>query len=418
MTEMADDPATTPAEGTAGNQEKTEGTASASDASPFLGKTVPGKPTVNLAGGSSAPNLTPEPSPSTTPQRQPEKINSSAQSAVDALFSGNAVLAAQTPPKASPPPPGPITSLEDPVLNSFGTEEETPLERSRREMGLSPRTVQQKEKAKAVEPEPSVAPRLRTYAMDMSAEIRKRGETLATIVNTEKQQATPDAPPVSPETQRRLMLMAGGAVILVVLGMAVILGVALFQNQQASLPPPHTSLVPANAVTRIDVTKELDTSLASARETSSLNLGEVEELVVQKDGADLSAEEILTAFGAPAALSRNARKIMVGVHAFDRNQPFILVSTGAYDISFEAMLEWEATMPENMRAFFKPTKALSNTPPPLKFSDRVYQNIDTRYTGNDWPIVYAFIRRDLLIITTNENTIKEVLTRLSLSSGT
>ena len=80
------------------------------------------------------------------------------------------------------------------------------------------------------------------------------------------------------------------------------------------------------------------------------------------------------------------------------------------------MLVWEGGMAETLGDFFKPVNA-TGRPPELHFTDGIFKNIDVRSSERTWPIVYAFPERDLLIITTNENTLTEILTRLAVTSG-
>ena len=102
---------------------------------------------------------------------------------------------------------------------------------------------------------------------------------------------------------------------------------------------------------------------------------------------------------------------MVGLHAFDRNQPLIIIEVAQFDRAYGAMLTWEPNMARSLGSFFRPLngdKAGTTT----IFNDVVVKNIDVRRSQAAWPIMYAFPRRDLLIITTNESTIAEVLSRL------
>ena len=154
--------------------------------------------------------------------------------------------------------------------------------------------------------------------------------------------------------------------------------------------------------------------LGGVRTGANMKLGELEEIVLSENGVRLSPEEILTRLGAPSSLARNATDIMVGIHLFHRNEPFILIRVSAYDRAFEGMLAWEKNMGDSLGAFFAP----QNGPTPkLTFFDRVFQNLDVRESQPEWRIQYGFPERNLLLLTTNESTIKEVLTRLSLQSG-
>lgn len=266
--------------------------------------------------------------------------------------------------------------------------------------------------------EASGIPTLRTYAADMAEEIKKRGETLSTIVSAEQLKNAETAQPEAGAAERksRIMLMVGAA-LFVLAGIAVVAGIILVMTAPKPATYRETTLVPANetVVLAYDAAKPLADALAVERGNAQMNLGEVENIPVSKNGAPVSAQDILSDLGAPDALARNAIETMVGLHAFNRTQPFILVRVSAYDLAFQAMLQWEPTMARDLGAFFAPSgpTAATAAPAPFTFTDRVSQNVDTRVSDPSWPILYAFPQKDLLLITTNESTLKEVLTRLA-----
>lgn len=310
---------------------------------------------------------------------------------------------------------------------------QTPAQRSIREIGLQPRTPAETPSTKeaVVVPQKNDGlPRIRTYAADMSEEIRKRGETLATIISAERTKM--GRGPVGDETQTKTEITAQektrntflsfGALFLVFI--AVIgLVTAFFLTRPKPTMPERISLIPVNYAELVTpgTAEKTITTLSELRLDTDLRLGEMKEFIVTDNGTPLSAEETLLRFGAPATFARNANSVMVGIHAFDRNQPFILVSIAAYDRAFEGMLEWEDTVGQTLGSFFAPNKSanalVSGNAPALQFKDRVYQNIDIRESNPEWKILYAFPRRDLLLITTNESTLREVVTRLTLQSG-
>lgn len=272
-------------------------------------------------------------------------------------------------------------------------------------------------------PQEGELPRIRTYATDMSEEIRKRGSTISSIVSAEQQKARKEGAFDDPvKKSNRIALFVAATLLLVVLG-GVAIGVAFLTRTSIIPPPPHSALIPTNSYETIavDADRTLAPILGDARTRASLDLGEAKDIVVTRDGRALTPQEILRALGAPDELARNATSIMIGVHAYDRNQPFILIGVTAYDRAFDSMLSWEARMNEGLGDFFKPSGLTLNsaaaTPPALEFTDRVLQNIDIRESQQSWHIMYSFLRRDLILITTNDSTLREVVTRLALQKS-
>ncbi len=266
-------------------------------------------------------------------------------------------------------------------------------------------------------------PRIRTYAEDLSEEIKKKGSTLATIVGAERERAarelslqTDEEPPKN-KYRNPLLLVGAGA--LVVLGVGVIAtALYLASTGASSTPPPTPSIIFPNKIVPLTVPegRSIAETLGHERMSADLSLGEIERIDLTLTGATTSAQSILAGLNAPPALLREAKGVMVGVHSFDHTQPFIIITVTQYDRAFGAMLNWEEDIGRSMGGFFKPLNG--TTPPTTLFSDMVFQNIDARVSQAGWPILYAFPRKDVLVITTNQYTLQEVLTRLNAQTTT
>jgi hypothetical protein len=347
--------------------------------------------------------------------------------AEDALNSGNAVAAAALKKEITEAPKIEIQpETKELAKNGIILSSALPEEGAKRAERASP-TLKPEVPDSELKPEQPNAedglPRIRTYATDMSEEIRKRGSTLTSIVGAEQRRNAEagiyPADSQAPENKKRMFLFIGGAIFLVIFGVLAV-GTALILNKPAQNSTVHPAIISTNRSEEIRESADvsLPKMLAGTRNAAALNLGEVESFTVKTaDGRALTAEEVLTALGAPNELARNATDVMVGIHSFEYNQPFILVRVSEYDRAFAAMLLWEATMSAGLDDFFKPTNAapsgITSTAPLLTFSDRVSQNIDIRESQAEWPVLYGFLGRDLLLITTNESTLREILTRVS-----
>lgn len=263
-----------------------------------------------------------------------------------------------------------------------------------------------------IEPETEGVPTVRTYAADMARAIRERGESLASIANTETARREDAAPPSERSLSPRAMLLIGGGVISFFLGIGVIVAALVFEPQDQELVAEAGIIFPNQTFTlaaRPDLA--MTDQLAVIRANQNLTLGEVLLITILESDAPLSGARLAEALGAPSALSREVVHASVGVHAFDRNQPFIIFEIGAYDRAYAALLSWEETMGASLGAFFTPT-GKTGASPRLTFSDDIIRNLDVRRSQNEWPIIYTFPERGLLIITTNEFTLREILTRL------
>ncbi len=167
----------------------------------------------------------------------------------------------------------------------------------------------------------------------------------------------------------------------------------------------------------------------------------------------------------PEALARSLdTKMMFGFYQFDQGRPFIILKTSSYETAFAGMLDWENNLNADLAPLFGPalvqrftsfippeesddfsnpqattsatgtasTTAVAATPTPATkrsdpprtttlflphaFEDAIIVNKDVRLLrDNDGKIalVYGFYDKQTIVITTDENTFKEVVTRLS-----
>jgi len=129
----------------------------------------------------------------------------------------------------------------------------------------------------------------------------------------------------------------------------------------------------------------------------------------------------------PPLLARALRPdFMLGIHSFEENQPFLILKVTAYEQAFAGMLAWELFMPRDLAPLFtrnpRPRTqgegAASSSPFGFfetPFTDLTIGNRDTRVYMNeagDIVLLYVFLDRETILITTNENTLQEIISRL------
>lgn len=181
----------------------------------------------------------------------------------------------------------------------------------------------------------------------------------------------------------------------------------------------------------------------------------------------LTAEEFLTALDtrAPNAFMRAlAPRFTLGIHEFSKNEPFLIFTVTDYDNAYAGILTWESFLNADLAPLFGPAfaefyrspsallyrdaikaaattststgdvrsnpESASTTMPIVLpttattsdalrkkgFEDARFRNKEVRVLRNDAGeivLLYSFLSRDTLVITTNEFTLKEVLTRLT-----
>lgn len=263
-------------------------------------------------------------------------------------------------------------------------------------------------------------PHLRTYADDLSDEMKRKGSTLASIVGAERERAARELALDQVDESEETVSKWKNPVLLVstiVLSLAAVvaIGVTIYFTQFAntSEPTDTPSIIFPNKIVKYTVPSYLSVSdaLAGERISQPLSLGEIERVDLTLEVGTTSARDLLAKFNPPPELLREAESVMFGVHSFDHNQPFIIIEVTQYDRAYGAMLKWEEDMGRNLGNFYKPEGG--KVPPTTLFTDKVIQNIDVRISQPEWPILYAFPRRDVLVITTNQYTLQEILTRLN-----
>ncbi len=128
----------------------------------------------------------------------------------------------------------------------------------------------------------------------------------------------------------------------------------------------------------------------------------------------------------PGELQRNVNEVfMFGIHVFDGNEPYLVIKTSSYGNAFSGMLSWEKTIENDLKGIFTPTNeevlataTTSNTILGLKhhFKDKVVENRDSRYIqdkNGKTLLIYSFISTDTIVITTNEDTLSEIIDRVA-----
>ncbi len=201
----------------------------------------------------------------------------------------------------------------------------------------------------------------------------------------------------------------------------------IFVDNTATVP------LPADQGTR----DMLMTYLQAARARTKLPVGLIEWLYVAwpatQEGAapmQLSASEFLQILApqAPPELLRTlSANYLVGVHSFEENQPFLLLQVDSYELAYKAMLDWERTLSTDLLPLFgrNPSPKPQGAPAPASttvqflqtnFTDKIAENRDTRSylnSAGDILLLWTFLGRNTILITTNEYTLREVLSRIS-----
>lgn len=185
----------------------------------------------------------------------------------------------------------------------------------------------------------------------------------------------------------------------------------------------------------------LMTNLEAARTSVRISLGLVSRLFVAVPATttDAAPQEVdartLVSLLAPTLSPGFVRSIqpayLLGLHSFDENQAFLILKVDSYESAFAGMIAWEYTMQKDLAPLFTrtptphiPEGGVGTSSPqvqliPTGFSDRIVENHDARVIENetkDILLLWTFLDRNTVIITTNEYTLREIISRLSNTS--
>lgn len=315
---------------------------------------------------------------------------------------------------------------------------------------------------------------LQTYSGDVAGVIEQGGVSAVSIAAAEMSRGREEAQAApAPDPQKKIRFIyygAGGLLLIAALGVVGFLfmrATPQVRNQTEFSTPfmtvDQTTVVqvPAN-ITRLDLMQKLQ----EERQSVSLSVGLVAQLYVGVPTTTASVPELLPAAqllsilspDIPGDLARTIEPVyLLGVHSFDENQTFIILRVDSYQQAYAGMLAWETYMAQQLQPLFSRTPsphlpavtassapiassttasstvasstevAASSTPPvqaptlPLfnRFVDRIVENHDTRVLLNDngdIVLLWTFLDRSTLVITTNENTLHEVIRRITTAS--
>ena len=170
-----------------------------------------------------------------------------------------------------------------------------------------------------------------------------------------------------------------------------------------------------------NVNKEFITTILNKQ----YNFQDIIQILVQQeisiaDGSSalraVSMKELFTSLSITTPITLDtglSNTFFYGVSESFGNYPFLVVGIHSYQQSYLGMLQWEQSLGSDM-------SVLLNTPPEVysfNFIDGVQNNIDIRAlidNERNQHIVYGFVGKKYLIITTNGNTFNRISQLLSL----
>lgn len=293
--------------------------------------------------------------------------------------------------------------------------------------------------------EETVVKPLQTFQGDIEKVVQQQNISSVSIAAAEAQRRASQsleqtaAPKFTLERLRTFGAWTGGAALLLA---AVMLIASLFTAPRSVTNPtaPESPYIAVDQTAVVALpesrltTEALMREAKSLRDTFGISLGLVARIMVGVSSStaetrELTTEEFLTIFTPriPDVLLRTLEpRFLLGIHSYDGNQPFLILKTDSYESAFSGLLAWEGTMRNDLLPLFDRTppirtapSATSTTTVPVflqtEFVDRIVDNHDARVVQNehkDILLLWTFLDRRTILITTNDATVREVTRRL------
>jgi hypothetical protein len=301
-----------------------------------------------------------------------------------------------------------------------------------------------------------------------AAEAARRDTAGTANAKTPAEAVAPQPAQAPQDTGRTIWLSASmliGGVLMLGAGAGAI---AYFLSIPTSTPimvSPQSPFIAVDETKIIELQSGADTfrrgpimsALETGRKETKIPLGLVNRLLPVvgsgNSAQEIAASDLLYAFmpNIPQELLRTLEPTyLLGVHSFDENQSFLIVRADLYEVAYGGMLKWERTLFDDLTPLFVRTPsvriedvptipvepiiststatstATSTVPvaqPPRivqkVFVDKVIENRDTRSILNeagDVLLLWTFLDRNTILITTNEYTLREIINRTQNAS--
>ena len=243
---------------------------------------------------------------------------------------------------------------------------------------------------------------------------------------------------IEKESSKNKIFIIIGIVVAVILGIGAVVAGYLLSQQNKPVETPIAVSFQINVNNKKEIAFN-NISADSARavigneiKKGSIPLDNILGLYFTRTGDDgvknlLDISAFLNSIGstAPAALVRVLEpNFTFGIHAYDGNNPFLILKTSFYQGAYAGLLSWEENIVNDMNGWFinfNPSSEIvaGNSDQILKqgyqFADEVIKNKDVRVlrdSSGKIVLLYSIIDQQTIIITTSENTFKEIVNRL------
>ena len=266
---------------------------------------------------------------------------------------------------------------------------------------------------------------VRTYTSDIEEALRKENGSVVKIAIDEQKKK--DYLSLEPKKNRFWVIIS---IVLFVIGLGVIIILLIPKKETGGVlknTPIIKPIIASEIIKNIDIAgvdkdrimrfiaDELNNNTLRLDVVENINL--VENISLGEQPIETSRFLHLIGSRVPPPLLRSLDDyFMIGLYAFDGNNLFVLFKTSSYENTFAGMLDWESEIFGEFYQMFNidvsgERSELFNK----KFKDIFVRNRDARAIideNGEVVLMYLFINKNTIIITRDENSLLEVITRL------
>lgn len=278
-------------------------------------------------------------------------------------------------------------------------------------------------------------PTIETYMSDMADAVRDQEASVTKIaVKEQKRRERGDYYKKGPQkkSNSKLWFVIGGIIFIAA---AIFISHKLIQKKNEVNKPIPVVKVDSSPIT-YDSKITLDATNATTK-SDLINLinpvldqkgvpGTIKEIILNKNTTDgnktLSLEDVLSLLNtsAPGSLLRSFKQnYMIGTYTpqnkYTPANLFLIIKIKDYDLAYAGMLSWEKTMVSDLFSLFHINISSDNNLLKIPFKDIILKNQNARVLYNKsglGVLYYIFPNKNTLIISSSEEAINEITTRL------
>ncbi|MCR4284099.1 MAG: hypothetical protein NUV64_02145 [Parcubacteria group bacterium] len=267
-------------------------------------------------------------------------------------------------------------------------------------------------------------PILRTMKSDMQEYINRQKMSIIDIAGKQAQKQGLKISKSYTNWPNKLITIA---VIMLVIISAGVFSYTVIQKKNSqgkkeaskqNLPTPLILPNEQKIITLLKNKQEENKNIINNLILTDTKLGSLTDFIfIDESNLILTSEQFLKSIGINTPLGFSSflsDKFMFGVYSIEKNEPFIIFKARSYENIFALMLKWEKTMKNDLSSLLPYTGDSSSID--QIFQDRIIKNHDTRiiYSQNGQiDILYSFLDKETIIITSSVETFEEILGRLS-----